>query len=54
MLSVVKGIEPRDQVEGDARSRKWRQPAIATMTFARRLNHVENYPAAGQRGARLQ
>jgi len=43
MLSVVKGLEPRDQVEAMLASQ------IAAvhqqmMTFARRLNHVENIP----------
>ena len=40
VLSVVKGIEPRDQLEAMLAA----QMAVihsATMTFARRLNHVE-------------
>ena len=40
VLSVVKGIEPRDQVEAMLAM----QMAVihnATMTFGRRLNHVE-------------
>jgi hypothetical protein len=43
MLAVVKGIEPRDQVEAMLAAQ---MAAIhnATMTFARRLNHVENIP----------
>jgi hypothetical protein len=43
MLSVVKGIEPRDQVEAMLAAQ---MAAVhnATMTFARRLNHVENIP----------
>lgn len=43
MLSVVKGIEPRDQVEGMLAAQ---MAAVhnATMTFARRLAHVENIP----------
>src|SRR6266567_6590651 len=43
MLSVVKGVEPADQVEAMLAA----QMAVvhmATMTFARRLNHVENIP----------
>ena len=43
MLSIVKGIEPRDQVEAMLAAQ---MAAVhnATMTFARRLNHVENIP----------
>jgi hypothetical protein len=43
MLAVVKGIEPRDQVEAMLAAQ---MAAVhnATMTFARRLNHVENIP----------
>lgn len=43
MLSVVKGIEPRDQVEAMLGAQ---MAAVhsATMTFARRLAHVENIP----------
>jgi hypothetical protein len=43
MLSVVKGIEPHDQVEAMLAAQ---MAAVhnATMTFARRLNHVENIP----------
>ena len=43
LLSVVKGIEPRDQVEAMLAA----QMAVthnALMTFARRLAHVENIP----------
>jgi hypothetical protein len=43
MLSIVKGIEPRDPVEAMLAA----QMAVthnATMTFARRLNHVETIP----------
>lgn len=43
MLSVITGIEPRDQVEAMLAM----QMAVvhnATMTFARRLNHIENIP----------
>ena len=41
MLSVVKGIEPEDEVEAMLAAQ---MAAVhnATMTFARRLNHVEN------------
>jgi hypothetical protein len=47
MLSVVKGIEPRDQIEAMLAAQ---MAAVhnATMTFARR------HPAAGQRSKRLQ
>ena len=43
MLAMVKGIEPRDQVEAMLAAQ---MAAVhnATMTFARRLNHVENIP----------
>jgi hypothetical protein len=43
MLAIVKGIEPRDQVEAMLAAQ---MAAVhnATMTFARRLNHVENIP----------
>ena len=43
MLSVVKGIEPKDQVETMLAAQ---MAAVhnATMTFARRLAHVENIP----------
>ncbi len=43
MLSVVKGVEPRDQVETmlDA---QMAAVHMATMTFARRLAHVDNIP----------
>jgi hypothetical protein len=43
MLSVVKGIEPRDQVEAMLAA-QMAATHNATMTFARRLNHVENIP----------
>ena len=41
MLAVVKGVEPRDQLEAMLAAQ---MAAVhnATMTFARRLNHVEN------------
>jgi hypothetical protein len=43
MLSMVKGIEPRDQLEAMLAAQ---MAAVhnATMTFARRLNHVDNIP----------
>jgi hypothetical protein len=41
MLSVVKGIEPRDQVE-TMLAAQMAATHNATMTFARRLAHVDN------------
>ncbi len=41
MLSVVKGVEPRDQVEAMLGA-QMAAVHMATMTFARRLAHVEN------------
>jgi hypothetical protein len=41
MLSIVKGIEPRDQVE-TMLAAQMAATHNATMTFARRLNHVDN------------
>jgi hypothetical protein len=43
MLAIVKGIEPRDQIEALLAAQ---MAAVhnATMTFARRLAHVENIP----------
>ena len=43
MLSMVTGIEPRDQLEAMLAAQ---MAAVhnATMTFARRLNHVDNIP----------
>ena len=43
MLSIVKGIEPRDQVEAMLAA-QMAATHNAIMTFARRLNHVENIP----------
>jgi hypothetical protein len=43
MLSMVKGIEPRDQVEAMLAA-QMAATHNAIMTFARRLNHVENIP----------
>jgi hypothetical protein len=53
MLSIVKGIEPRDHIESMLAA-QMAAVHIATMTFARRLAHVENIPQQGQRGARVQ
>jgi hypothetical protein len=50
MLSVVKDIEPRDQVEAMLAA-QMAATHNAIMTFARRLNHVENIPVF--RGGRL-
>ena len=41
MLSVVKGIKPRDQIEAMLAA-QMAAVHMATMTFARRLAHVEN------------
>ena len=43
MLAMVTGIEPRDQLEAMLAAQ---MAAVhnATMTFARRLNHVDNIP----------
>jgi hypothetical protein len=43
MLSVVKGIGPRDQIEAMLAA-QMAAVHVATMTFARRLAHVENIP----------
>ncbi len=43
MLSVVKGIEPRDQVEAML-AVQMAAVHMASMTFARRLAHVDNIP----------
>jgi hypothetical protein len=43
MLSVVDGIEPRDHVEAMLAT-QMAAVQMATMTFARRLAHVENIP----------
>ena len=43
MLSVVEGIEPRDQVEAMLAT-QMAAVQMATMTFARRLAHVETIP----------
>jgi len=43
MLAVVKGIEPRDQIEAMLAA-QMAAVHMASMTFARRLAHVENIP----------
>ena len=43
MLSVVKGVEPKDQVEAMLAA-QMAAVHMATMTFARRLSHVETLP----------
>ncbi len=43
MLAVVKGVEPKDQVEAMLAA-QMAAVHMATMTFARRLAHVENLP----------
>src|SRR5829696_7564661 len=43
MLAVVTGIEPRNEVEAMLAS-QMAAVHMATMTFARRLNHIENIP----------
>jgi uncharacterized YccA/Bax inhibitor family protein len=43
MLSVIRGIAPKDEVEAMLAS-QMAAIHMATMTFARRLNHVDNIP----------
>src|SRR5271157_964288 len=43
MLAVIKGIEPRDQVEAMLAA-QMAAAHMAAMTFARRLAHVDNIP----------
>jgi hypothetical protein len=43
MLSVVKGIEPKDEIEAMLAA-QMAAVHMASMTFARRLAHVENLP----------
>ncbi len=43
MLSVVKGIEPQDEIEAMLAT-QMAAVHMATMTFARRLAHVDNIP----------
>jgi hypothetical protein len=52
MLSVVKGIEPRDQIEAMLAA-QMATVHTPSMTFARRLAHVENIPQQ-DRTARLR
>ena len=53
MLSVMKGIEPRDQLETMLLA-QMAAVHVASMTFARRLAHVENHSPARQCGTRFQ
>jgi len=43
MLAVITGIEPKDQMEAMLAA-QMAAVHMATMTFARRLNHVDNIP----------
>src|ERR1041384_7999579 len=43
MLSIINGIEPRDQLEAMLAA-QMAAVHLATMTFARRLAHVDNIP----------
>jgi hypothetical protein len=43
MLAIVKGVEPKDQVEAMLAA-QMAAVHMSTMTFARRLAHVENIP----------
>ena len=43
MLSVIKGVEPRDQVEAMLAA-QMAAVHCQTMTFARRLNHIDTIP----------
>ena len=43
MLSIIKGIKPRDQIEAMLAA-QMATVHMATMTFARRLKHVDNIP----------
>ena len=51
-LSVIRGIEPRDQLEAMLAA-QMAAVHMATMMFARRLNHVETIPQqdCGRAGA---
>ena len=49
MLSVIKGIEPRDQIEAMLAA-QMAAVHMASMTFARRLAHVENIPEQDSAG----
>jgi len=43
MLAVIHGIQPKDEVEAMLAA-QMAAVHMATMTFARRLNHVANHP----------
>ena len=43
MLSIVKGVKPRDEVEAMLAA-QMAAVHTATMNFARRLGHAENIP----------
>src|SRR4051794_22782967 len=43
MLSVVKSIQPKDEIEAMLAA-QMAAVHMATMTFARRLNHIDNIP----------
>jgi hypothetical protein len=43
MLAVIKGIDPRDQIEAMLAA-QMAAVHMASMTFARRLAHVDNIP----------
>ncbi len=43
MLAVVRGVEPRDQMEAMLAAQMG-AVHVATMAFARKLNHVDNIP----------
>jgi len=49
----MKGIEPRDQLETMLLA-QMAAVHVASMTFARRLAHVENHSPARQCGTRFQ
>ena len=53
MLSVIRGVEPRDQVEAMLAA-QMAAVHMASMTFARRLAHVEHIPQQEFGRARLQ
>ncbi len=53
MLSLVKGIKPRDEVEAMLAA-QMAAVHTAMMTFARRLGHAENIPQQDSAEARLQ
>jgi hypothetical protein len=52
MLAMVRGIGP-DEVEA-MMAAQMAAVHMTTMTFARRLAHVDNHPPAGQRGTGFQ